>query len=300
MGSARLVAVSLLVAVGAHADEPPPYALPFQLRSAAAPSVVRSDTAFAEYSDAAGTSHGATIVSTLLVSYQVLNRGMVQLAPLLRLAVSGNLPPGNTPDGASFVNPAVGAVLSLKLPADLRLAFFLAVTIPVGMGGGDTPDPAQAAATRAGVLARSAMDNALFAVNDFTIFPGIDFAWVKYGFTVQVEATVLELMRVRGAMAQKDEFKTNFTTGGHVGYFIIPQLSVGVELRYQRWLSTPVAVAADPSMRGNLTIAGGVRGHFRLGDRFWLRPAISYTRGLDGPVGDLGYNIVQLDVPFFF
>ena len=54
----------------------------------------------------------------------------------------------------------------------------------------------------------------------------------------QVEATLFKLTKVRGPDTI-DHTNTNFTTGLHVGYFIIPMLSLGAEIRHQRWLSTP-------------------------------------------------------------
>ena len=62
------------------------------------------------------------------------------------------------------------------------------------------------------------------------------------GFTAQVEATLLQLTRVKGDKRppglpkNPDKSKTNFTMGVHVGYFIMPMLSVGGEIRHQRWL----------------------------------------------------------------
>lgn len=282
----------------APAKAPPaPYSLPWQLRPAAAGSVVRSDTAVAFYSDAAGNG-GSTVATMLLVAYKV----MPNFAPLVRLGLVGNSPPGAAQGGTTLVNPAVGGTYAMKLTPDLRLGLFLGLTIPVGQGGGNDRDPVQAATTASGILARSAMDNAMFAVNDFTVFPGVDLAYVKGGLTIQAEATVLQLTRVRGEAVQADAAKTNFTSGLHVGYFVVPQLSVAGELRYQRWLSTPAAVAADTTgaTRDNLTFALGVRGHFRLTDSMWIRPGISYARPIDDPMAARGYNIVQIDVPVAF
>ena len=77
------------------------------------------------------------------------------------------------PQGTVVTNPAFGATYGLKLGRDFRLGFFLGLTAPVGMGGGDKPNPDAAAVIKLGVPARSAMDNAMFAVNDFTVFPGV-------------------------------------------------------------------------------------------------------------------------------
>ena len=147
------------------------------------------------------------------------------------------------------------------------------------------------------------MDNALFAVNDLTVIPGVGAAWVAHGLTVQVEATVLHLMRVRGEAVQPEASKTNFTSGLHVGYYIVPELSVGAELRYQRWLNPPIAFEKDPTERtlDNLTAAIGPRVHVKAGP-LTLRPGIAYARGLDKPLAAAtpNYHLVTFDVPAFF
>lgn len=277
--------------------KPPPYSLPFQLRTVIPGNVVRSDTAFAFYKAPNDGPSGSTIATTLLASYKVTE----ELAPLLRLGVVSNSPPANPPpDGTSFTNPVLGAIYGLKLSPELRLGLFLGLTLPIGTGGGNTPDAGTAAANRAGIPARSAMDNAMFAVNDFTVFPGVGLAFLKYGLTVQVEATLLQLTRVRGEDVQVDKSRTNFTTGLHVGYFIAPIFSLGTEIRHQRWLSTPAAVEANDSLRDTTTWAIGPRFHLKLGEKMWLRPGLAYAMPLDKPMTDGKYKIVQLDVPFVF
>jgi hypothetical protein len=295
-------------AAEAPKPKPPPYSLPFQLRAAIPGSVIRSDTAFGFYENPANGASGSAVVSTLLASYKVTD----ELAPLLRLGVVSNSPPAapappQPQSGFGFLNPVLGALYGLKL-SDVRLAFFLGVALPLGNGGGDDPDPGQFLARNApGILTRSAMDNAMFAVNDLVVFPGIDVAYVAHGFTAQVEATVLQLTRVRGKNAPApftaaDSSRTNFTGGIHAGYFFIPMLSVGVELRHQRWLSTPVAVKNDTTdtLRDTTTVAFGPRLHFKLGEKTWLRPAIALALPLDDPMKKAGFKVVQLDVPFAF
>jgi hypothetical protein len=314
-----LIASSLLIAHPAFAQTsgeaapapaappaPPPYSLPWQLRPAAAATVLRSDTAFAFYENPVSKNGGSTIASMLLGSYKLTP----EFAPLIRLGLSSNSPPEGamTPAGvkleskASFLNPVVGGTYVFKLSPDFKLAAFLGLTVPVGSGGGDKPDPSVAEANRAGIYARSAMDNAMFAVDYFTIFPGFDVAYIAHGVTVQVEATLLELLRVRGKGTPPgmESSRTNFTTGLHVGYFFIPQLSAGAELRYQRWLSTPASVKAVPPSRDTTTVALGVRAHFKVSDTIWIRPGIAYARGLDDPMDAANYNILQLDIPVVF
>lgn len=297
-GVAPTPAPAVPVASDAPKPKPPPYSLPFALRSAIPATVIRSDTALALYESPTSGKKGSTVASMLLGSYKVTD----EFAPMVRLGVVSNSPPAPAESGSNFLNPVLGATYGLKLAPELRLSFFLGVTVPIGGGGGNSPSPPNTLANAAGIRARSAMDNAMFAVNDFTVFPGVDFAFVSHGFTAQVEATVFQLTRVRGADAQKDSSRTNFTTGVHVGYFLIPELSLGVELRHQRWLSTPAAVEADKTntIRDTTTFAVGPRFHFKVGETSWIRPALSFAMALDNPMKDASYKIFQLDVPFVF
>ncbi len=286
------------------APPPPPYSLPWQLRPATVGNVVRSDTATAFYKDAAGNT-GSTVASMLLASYKVTP----EIAPMVRVGFVKNDAPGMGVDGSSFLNPIVGATYSHKM-GSFKLAPFLATTIPIGMGAGNMPDAGANAANGAGIRARSAMDNAMFAVNYMTGIAGVGFAYVDHKFTAQVEATLLQLFRVRGdsAAGATDASRTNSTVGLHLGYFVIPQLSFGGELRYQRWLSHPTARntmtgANVPIVDANMdtvTFAVGPRAHFKVSKTSWIRPGISYARGLDAPLTTTSFNVVQIDVPFVF
>jgi hypothetical protein len=148
-----------------------------------------------------------------------------------------------------------------------------------------------------------AMDNALFAVNDFTVIPGVDVAYVTRGFTVQAEATLFQLTRVRGAAAQPESSKTNFTAGLHAGWFATDMLSIGAELRYQRWLNAPIAVDKDPTgtLVDNVSFAIGPRMHFPIGESTWIRPGVAFSRATDKPLaGAANEDVVQVDVPVIF
>jgi len=275
--------------------KPPPYSLPFQLRPVAPGTVMRSDTTLAAYSMPDGS--GTTVASTFLASYKL----SPSLAPLVRLAVVQDSPA--TGQGAmTMSNPLFGLLYGKPLAPAVKLGIYGAITLPLGSGGGDTPDPARVATNKAGIAARSSMDNAMFAVNDHALIGGADLAYVKGGLTVQAEFTVFQLTRVRGEDIQPDAHKTNFTSGVHAGYFATPWLSLGAELRYQRWLSTPKAVANDASgaSRDNMTAAAGVRGHIKLSGKRWLRPGLAYTRPIDDPMSGRGYDIIQVDVPLAF
>jgi hypothetical protein len=268
-------------------------------------TVLRTDTSFAFYDDPVSGAEGSTVASTLLGSYKLTDN----ISPIVRLGMVSNSPPGT--DGATgFLNPVIGGTYVLPLGPELRAAFFLGFALPIGSGGGDTPDPAKAASNAAGIRARSALDNAMFAVNDFVVFPGASVAYVAHGLTVQVEATVLQLMRVRGedavnamgAPLNPDSSRTNFTSGIHVGYFLFPELSAAVELRHQRWLSTPRAVELDATdtLRDTTTFAVGPRLHFKVGEKSWIRPALALAVPLDDPLKRWESTSVQLDIPLIF
>ena len=275
----------------------PPYSLPFQLRPAVVVNVLRLDNALAFYSDPASGKSGTTYAPMLLFSYKLTEH----FSPLVRLGVVSNAAPAGS-SGFAFLNPALGAMYAWKPVPELRVALFLGVTLPVGRGGGDTPDPDRKLARTVGIPARSALDNAMFAVNDFTVFPGVDLAFVSHGFTAQVEATLLQLTRVRGAKDQPDAARTNLTAGLHLGYFFLPIFSAAVELRHQRWLSTPKQIAADTTgtLRDNTTIAFGPRVHVQLSPNVWLRPSLALVLPLDAPMRKSSYKILQLDLPLSF
>jgi len=132
-----------------------------------------------------------------------------------------------------------------------------------------------------------------------TPFPGLDLAYVKNGLTLQAEATLFELVRARGDLIDKDSARTNFTSGLHAGYFIIPELSVGAELRYQHWLKNTAIPDSDPR-RDNLTASIGLRAHLKVAANMWLRPGAAFVQPLDAPMTDQSYHVAQIDVPFAF
>jgi hypothetical protein len=280
--------------------KPPPYSIPWGLRPALAVNVIRLDSSMSFFKNPVTEDSGSTFVSTLLAAYKVTEN----ISPLIRLGVASNAPPdgsmGASPSGTVFLNPVVGINYSHKVES-FRFTPFFGVALPLGSGGGNNPDPGGALARTDGILARSAMDNAMFAVNDLVIFPGLGFSYINHGVTFQLEATILKLIQARGdERAQPDKSRTNFTGGAHLGYFIIPQLSFGVEIRHQRWLSNPQALATAPKSRDNTTFAFGPRAHIKLGETMWLRPGISFSTPLDDPMEDREQKTIQLDIPFLY
>ncbi|MFO0567369.1 MAG: hypothetical protein U0263_17050 [Polyangiaceae bacterium] len=294
-------AASTEAAAPLPAPKKPPYSLPWQLRPVVPGNVVRSDTSLQFFKPKGADSGGTTIASTLLASYKVMDN----LAPLVRLGFV-NLDPPVGDSGSALLNPVVGAIYGMPLSPEMKLGLFLGIALPLGSGGGDAPKAETAAALGAGMAARRYMDNAMFAVNFLTVYPGVGFAYVADGLTVQAEVTLLQLQRVKGDKVEPDKSKTNLTTGLHVGYFVMPELSIGAELNYQRWLSGPKkpAVETRNQLVDNLSVAIGPRVHLKVGENLWIRPGIAYARFLDKPMGDSDQfdsnHVVQIDIPVAF
>ena len=301
--------VTLLIGFGgvsAHADAqgspaalpkaPAPYSIPWQLRPATVGTGIRLDSSLGFWRDSARRD-GATWVTGIIGSRKVSER----VALVGRLSIVDNRPPASGPEkGARVIsNPLIGAAFLRNRPGGRRGTLFVAATLPLGTGGGDSPRPEQTAALSRAIATRSAMDNALFAVNYFTLIGGLSVARVTPGATVQAEATVLQLFRVRGPMAQ-DQYRTNFTAGVHLGRSFRPRISVGLDLRYQRWLSDAAPVRASREARETWTLAFGPRLHFKFSGSKWIRPGLSLTLPLDRPLSGQRYRMLQIDVPVSF
>lgn len=281
--------------------KPPPYSLPWQLRPVAPGNVVRLDTSFGFYKDPKTDKSGAAVATSLLGSYKVLP----DLALIGRWGWVTNSPPEAKPEvptKTNLLNPVIGGLYGIKLSPSVKLGLFLGVALPMGTGGATNSLPSKKAATSAGIATRSSFDNAMFAMDYLTVFPGVDIAFISGGFTLQGEATLFKLTRVREPATPSDASRTNLTMGAHAGYFFTPFLSVGTEIRHQRWLSTPLSVKNDKtdSVRDTTTFAIGPRLHVKLSEKTWFRPGVSLTLPVDDPMKKAEYKIVQLDLPIAF
>lgn len=329
------------VTAPAPVSPPSPYSLPFGLRPIVPVTVLRLDTVFAFYQQniaAAGQperfENGFTGAFLPTIGYRFHPSWM----GIFRFGVVGNRPPRITGDeagadncedqtavdpttmqpkttltkcGVASTNMLLGGFYSHKFADSFRFSLFAATTIPVGSGVSTASEPgASAAEAPAGLLSRSAMDNVMFAVNDWALLEGLDLAYIGHKLTVQAEVTFFELFRVRNEAANVDVYKVNFTAGLHVGYFLASFLSFGAEVRYQRWLSDPKSVVADEAnadkglpvqgLRQNLSLAIGPRFHIKLPGGRWLRPALAYEPGLAGLLATRKYHTLQVDIPILF
>lgn len=268
------------------------YSLPYLLRPAVAPNLVRLDLAYA-------TQTGAKTLAP------VLTAGYKPIESLKDLGFYGRagwvkFTPDAGDSGTALTNPLFFALYTPELSKGLRLPLFFGATAPVGSGGGDTPSKTTRAALGAGLAAREGMDNALYVTNYQTVTAGVGVAWIKDGLTAQADATVLQLTRVKGSQVDKDSSRTNSMLAAHVGYQVVPLVTVSVELHHQRWLSTPVAVKANGAARDNTTVGGGVRFNVPVSKDAILRPGVAYFVPVDDPLKKAKEKFIQLDLPFAF
>jgi hypothetical protein len=266
------------------------YALPFSMRPAIAPNLLRLDAALA-FQDQA-----TTLASTLTAGGKPFE-SQPDFGIYLRGALVHQAPEVGE-SGTALSNPLAFVLYTPEIAPKLRLPLFAGVTAPFGMGG--TPGPARSAMA-GGIYARQAMDNALFATNYITPTVGVGIAWVDQGWTVQLDTQLLQLLRTRNAEVDADAARTNFTSGLSVGYVVLPPvLLVQAEIHYQRWLSTPAVVVTNPAARDQFTFGGGLRANVPLSTGILWRPGVAYFQPLDDPMAGAGYRIVQLDSPFAF
>ena len=305
--SSSLTAAALAMAAAvpaAHAQTPQPtpaqtranYALPWTMRPAIAPTLARIESSVGARND------GVAAVTLLTVGAAILP---TRLGVYVRWgAAHATLAPNHVPAGAA-TNPLLMALYTPELTRGLRLSAFAAVTIPVGAGGGNAPQALSASTIATGVPTRSAMDNALFAVNYCTPIAGLGVAWMRAGWTLQLEVTVLQLLRVRGEnhRSATDAMRTNFTAGASVGYLLHRYVTASAELHYQRWLSAPnllqPASGPAPSV-DQASFELGVRGNLALSPTLLVRPGISFGMGFNGAMADREYKVVHFDLPLTF
>lgn len=266
----------------------PKYSLPWGLRPAIAPNALRSDSSYAV------SDPTKTFVSTLL--------GGAKFAPNLgaygKIALTHNNPvTGPTANAVS--NPFFFLLYTPEVAKGMRLPVMFGFTLPVGSGGGDNPDVPDKAAQAAAIPTRSAMENALYAVNFFTLTQGVGYAWIKDRLTLQVEATLLESIRARGGQVEKDAFRLNSTYGAHAGYAVLDMLTLSVEVRYQCWLTNAAPVKVADSNRDTLTLGGGVRMNIPVG-KITLRPGFAYFAPLDDPMRKSNTQLFTFDLPILF
>jgi hypothetical protein len=278
------------------ATAPPPTALqrarislPWHMRPMVAVTLLRID------GDIAFTNAGRSEATIASAGWAFIpNFGV-----FARIAMTNNQP-NMGPSGTALSNPIVFGLWTPQIVPHIRAIVMGGLALPVGMGGGNHPDPGQRAAIASGVYTRLAMDNALFAVNYITPTVGLGLGYADHRVTVIAESTVLQLFRVRGEQLDLEPTRTNFTAGIHVGYTFIDYLTASVEMRYQRWLTTPVPVMLNPALRDEPNVEFGLRGNIPFSNKVLMRPGFGASVPLTGRLGPNKGWVLQFDVPVAF
>lgn len=289
--AATVVACAALARAGmasadAGATPAPPPSLPWSLRPPGVANVVRFDTAFGFHEG--GTDLGATFL------------GMAKVAPGLgvvaRSGFATSIVPGNA--STAFGNVVLGVYATPNVAPTVRALVFVATSIPTGSTG--EPGKSLYRAQAAGAAARGFMDGMIYSPNFAAVAAGLGVVWLHpSGFSLQWEATVFALGVVRNETHEADMNRFNFTTGVHAG-FSTAFVTGGLEVRYQRWISSVAALAADPTRVDALSVGLGVRANLRLARDVLLRPGIAAFEPLDDPLSAKAYHFVVFDVPCSF
>jgi hypothetical protein len=280
------------------ADARAAYAIPWIMRPAIAPTLLRIESSIASRRD------GVASVTMLTAGYAI--------APALfgvygRIALthsrlsSGNPIMHGVPTGA-VANPLVMALFTPEVARGVRVSVVAASALPLAMGGGDAPSPLAASSLATGVLTRSSMDSALFAANYASVISGLGVALIRAGFTAQLEATAIVLARVRGARSPTatDETRANLTLGASFGFLVHRAVTVSAEAHYQRWLYAPNLLGAAGSSVDQLSFDVGARANVPLSPTVLARPGLAFAVGLGGPMAANEVFIARIDVPVTF
>jgi hypothetical protein len=266
----------------------PRYALPFQLRPAVAPNVVRLE------GTAGLRDGGGTGVLMLTVGARIVPDVSVIARAAYAIDVGPSAAAGSEVRGA-FANPSLGVLYTPVVAPGMRLALFLGGALPLGEGDGLPAGAPPLLALGAARIARASMDNAMFATSHGTVAVGLAWLWLIEHVTLQLEATLLGAFRARGGQGV-DAIVENLTMGAWVGYAPIEQLSFGVGLHHQRFMSTPALVRGMGEIaRAQSSAAIAVRGRLEAAGLFF-NPGLSYTHGLDGVLLDRGDHLITLEL----
>jgi hypothetical protein len=197
------------------------------------------------------------------------------------------------PSATDLANPAVGMSIHFDVTDHLSLAAQSGLTLPIGSGGGTSPSPS---ALRAWM---NSIDwDTIFAVNHVDVFNGVRATYTLEPFSLQFESTLHELLRVRGQDSDPVGAVATITgTTLTLSYAVLPRLSLSTALSETRVWNTPTYVANDPDSRVDYFFSAGASTSLKLGATD-VSPGIVYTRALDPPLSQQGFQVAELDLGF--
>jgi hypothetical protein len=193
-----------------------------------------------------------------------------------------------------FANPALGVSGQLELGKHVKLGALSGATIPIGSGGGSSPTPAAFRAWTNSVD----WGGAMFAVNHVDVFGGLRGAYTEGRLTLQIESTVHELLRTRGAATDPIGAAATITgSTATVSFAVLPALSFSTGLSETRFWNTPKLIEQSPNSRVDYFFVAGVSTIVKIGT-VEVDPGLVYARALDLPLTQQKFQVVELDLGF--
>ncbi len=113
--------------------------------------------------------------------------------------------------------------------------------------------------------------------------------WVYGGVVAQLELGIEPLIRVSGS---RDEGAVAVQGALHLGYFVLPEWSIALDLTHHQW-AVGQPVGGTPASMTAIVI--GTRAHAAIGG-ITLRPGIAYSHALAGALQDADAHVVIVDL----
>lgn len=267
---------------GTPAPQPGPYDWTFRARPAEITSFVRLDVSMSTSRVADDGPHAYAMTQLATVGVAVNE----WLAPYVRggWAFQHDV---NDSEGSIFGNLELGASAIARVGSELRVGGHLALFLPTGSGQGMAPGH-ELLAQQEAVRTRMGTDSALFLTNHMGASLTGTVAYVHGGLVAQLELGLEGVWRVTGT----EEGALAPAGAIHVGYFVIPELSLALELTHHQWAAGRAYLGSPRSIT---SVVLGARGHVVVGD-VSLHPGASYSHALGGAVEAADYHVLQLDL----
>ncbi len=148
------------------------------------------------------------------------------------MAVGGALVRDQLADrGVTVGNPSLTAGTAVRTTAHTSLAPQLAIALPLGQGGGNTPDPGIAINNAGG---RACGNGQLFDPNYVGAAGSVSLSFEAAHVSVVVTPVVMGSARVRGEQASAAAYKLSVSPRVHVGYRALGSLELFAESLYTR------------------------------------------------------------------
>lgn len=286
-GSAVLFALAMLASTArAQETEAPPerYDWTFRARPVEVASFARLDMGMQTSSEEDGSRHAYGMTQLFSVGIAATE----WLVPFVRggWAFSHDVVDA---EGSIFANLELGASAIARISREVRVGGHLSVFLPVGSGQGGTLGPEQRAQSE-GVRTRMGIDAPIFTTSYLGFAGAISVAYVHEGLSAQLELGLEPLARTAGL---GDDAALAVMGAVHVGYFVIPELSLAVELTHHQWAFQRPTNGAPPDAITSVLV--GARAHATIGS-VAVRPGVSYSRALGGFMEAADYHVLQLDL----